>query len=1185
MGDEILEFESYRCSLIEPIQAHFHIFPITAAMSMSGALSSPGKGLRFLSFGTCFPTWFLCHFNIQSLDGGGIEAVSQALMVREIMSRIGADCQLSSPARACDYFDMICGSGFGGLLAIMCGILKMTGDELVHEIVNLCKAVFSEGLDTNQRTSTTLAKSPYQNTSHPRLFRNYHSRANSSVDCLLWEAGRATTAMLDLFSPIVIGEAPVGETMVGGGLRWNNPTDELTKEAAQVFKDRCIASIINIGSGHPGHISLSGGLADLFPRIALDCERVADDMERRFGRAPEAFCRLNVEQGLQHLAVDLSNLHALVSHTRSYLQGAQMTRNIDALLHDLIYRPERIPVDGISGVAPVVTEVLDTVCPKICPPPTQYFTGRSADLQKLDEYFTVCRSPCRIAVLYGIGGGGKSQTGLEFIRRSQGRFTDVFFIDASDKFTLENDLKAIASGVADKPTVNDALNLLRRTKAEWLLFFDNADDPTLNLRPYIMWSHGNVLITTRNREMRMHAPDCNIWVDKLELDDAKQLLLRGVAVERNSETDMIASEIVQKLGCLALAVNQARGFLSQDIVTLSEYLSIYTQNCRQLLEEGSIQTTDDYEHTVYTTWTISFNKLSPAAAFLIELLCFMHHDAIPSRIFEDAWKNDDRKDDGVVPTRLTTFLSTFGAPDSSWNIFDFGLLIKEILSFSLIEFNATNRTFSLHPLVQQWAQSQCHHLEETICSTQTLLSLAGPTADSKEQYTVAISLLPHLRASAQYGLKVHFTLLHCVGYIYYFGGMFRECSQVREQVVSEMQEHLGLKHRSTLACMSNLAAAYIALGQYRDAIKLEEQVLVLSTQVLGKEDPDTLTTMGNLAGAYSALGQHRNALKLNEETLALRIHIMGEEHPDTLATMNNLARAYSGLHQARDALELYERVLALMTQILGEEHPHTLTSMNNVATAYLNLGRHKDALKLQEHALALQTQILGEKHPKTLLCMSNLTFTYSALLQHKEALKMKEQVLALRVQVLGETHPDTLTSMSYVATSYEDLGQCKDARELQEKVLALRKEISGEEHPDTLASMKDLALQYSAHNRHKDARELQERVLTLSTRIMGGEHLYTLNCMRDLALTYSALGRLRDAQELQEKDLALTFSLLGDEHPATLASMSSLARTYSDLGELQNALRLHEQALNFQVGCQGEGESEAELLENLLKTF
>ncbi|KAH8834410.1 hypothetical protein DL96DRAFT_1810687 [Flagelloscypha sp. PMI_526] len=1090
-------------------------------------------------------------------------------MVKEIMDRVEADHQQSSPPRVCDYFDMICGSGFGGILAIMCGILEMTGDQLVHEFVNLCKAVFADGLDTIQRTTvleqemktmigkystggeerrmfckddtckTFVCAAAFHNTDHPRLFRNYRSRANASFNCMLWEAACATTSMLDLFKPIVIGDMNIGETFVGGGLRWNNPTDELTKEAANVFKGRRICCIINIGSGHSGHLSLSKGLADLFPRIALDCERVADDMERRFGATPEVFWRLNVEQGLQGLGVSLSSLDALASHTHSYLQSARTTRSIDALLLDLIGCPGRIPVDEISGLAPAVRPVLRR---KLCPSPTQYFTGRLSELEKLDEYFSLNRqSPsCRVGVLYGIGGGGKSQMGLEFVRRSQNRFSDVFFVNASDKFTLENDLKSMVIGLSDKPTIDDALRFLRTTKEEWLLFLDNADDPSLDLRPYILWPHGNILITTRNREVRIHAPDCDIWVDKLSSDDAVELLLRGVAVDRTPGVYKIASEIVQTLGFLALAVNQARGFLAQNICTLSEYLPIYMRNHKKLLTNTSMQTTDDYEHTVYTTWTMSVNKLSSPAVRLLELLCFMHYEGIPSRIFEDAWKCSKKVNEDVIPTILVAFLSNFRAVDSTWDILRFRMVVKEIQSFSLIEFNTSNQTFSLHPLVQQWAQSQCRDSRKVICCVQTLLSLATPREETKDGFVRTLSLLPHLRVAAQTRLDVHFTLLHYIGLIYNRGGMFQECAAVYEQRKAKMQEEFGIEHPDTLSCISNLAVAYSDLGRHRDALILKEKVLMVRKRTLGEEDPATLTSMSNLALTCLELGQHMDALKLQEQALVLNIQIQGKDHPNTLTSMNNLAGIYSDLGHHRDALKLREQVLALSPRVMGREHPSTLINMSNLAMTHSYLGQHGDALKVTEQVLALRIRILGKEHPDTLTSMNNLARTYLDLAQYKDALKLQKQVVALNAKVLGKEHPYTLKSTSNLASTYSHLGQHRDALKLKEQVLALRLRILGKEDPNTLTSMNNLASTFSDLGQHRNALKLKKQVLALSQQIMGEEHPYTLNSMSNLAYTYAYIGQYEDAIKLLEQALSICKRVFGSEHPDTVSSFKAV---------------------------------------------
>ncbi|KAH8798758.1 hypothetical protein DL96DRAFT_1824512 [Flagelloscypha sp. PMI_526] len=88
------------------------------------------KGLRLLSFGEQQPTASLW---------GWPRALSQALIIREMLRLIRYDAGLSEPPKVAEYYDVhvVCGSGFGGLLDIMSGILGMTGEELVDEFVAL----------------------------------------------------------------------------------------------------------------------------------------------------------------------------------------------------------------------------------------------------------------------------------------------------------------------------------------------------------------------------------------------------------------------------------------------------------------------------------------------------------------------------------------------------------------------------------------------------------------------------------------------------------------------------------------------------------------------------------------------------------------------------------------------------------------------------------------------------------------------------------------------------------------------------------------------------------------------------------------------------------------------------------------------------------------------------------------
>ncbi|KAH8824307.1 hypothetical protein DL96DRAFT_1818071 [Flagelloscypha sp. PMI_526] len=1107
-----------------------------------------------------------------SFDGGGLRVLCQALIVREMLARLRGDRRLAQPLKAADHFDIICGSGFGGLLAIMCGVLHMTGDELVEELVALCAAVFIPYIDTAERTAklegeikrlirkysldveggeerkmfcetatckTFVCAAPSSNVSHPRLFRNYLSRSNAGPDCTVLEATRATMSVPGLFEPISIGSVHIREPFIAGELRWNNPMDILTREIKEVFNDRHVACVVSIGSGHPGHLSLSEGLADFFPRIAQDCERLADDMDRRFEYIPDVYRRLSVEQGLQNLAVDLSNFHEVVSHTHSYLQGPQISRHVDSLLVDLVQRPHRILAQEISGTIPRPSTVIHR---RICPPPTEYFTGRDDHLHRLHKYYSTKTDSCHIGVLYGLGASGKTQIALKFIQQSlkRKRFTDVFFVDASDKMTLENDLKSIAAGNSPKPSADDALRLLGDRDDEWLLFLDNADDTTLDLHPYVRWSHGNVLVTTRNREVCAHAPKCGLQVGRLELKEAEDLLLVGVKLVQSDETMSLVHEIVQELGCLALAINQARAYLAKGLCSLSEYLHLYKQNRQMLLEDHSTQKTDEYAYSVYTTWAISFVRLSSHASFLFQLLCFMHHDGIPSNLFEDGYGALNEKVQEVVPSKLVEFLSHFSAADSKWNAFQFYQLIGEILSFSLIEFDPLNRTISIHPLVQQWAQESFHADNNIVLSTQALLSLAVPLGNEAENRARAGSMVVHFREALKRDVQLHHTLLHPIVESYIHSGAYREALPIARKDMDVKMRNLGSEHPDTVLCMNHLVTVLWLCQESIDSPKLGKQALDITKRIFGCEDPATLSSMSTLASIYSNLGQHREALELEEHLLEILNRNHGPEGPNTLVAMGNLVGSYSSLGMYRDAVKLGEEVVERTKRIFGPEAMYTLSYTSNLAQTYSDLGQFIDALNLREEVLKSRTRTLGAKHPLTFKSMQSLAESYSSQGRHTEALALKNSALTMRKQVIGHENPHTLDNMLSLANTYSDLGRHSDALQLKEETLELQKRILDQEHPSTLETQASLANTFSDLGQHTKALALKRHVLELREKKLGVEHPRTLTSMSDLAKTYLDLGHHRDTLELQERVVELRSRALGEQHPDTVKSRDAV---------------------------------------------
>lgn len=62
---------------------------------------------------------------ILCLDGGGPKGLSSLVILKELMAQISHRYGNTLKLRPCDYFDLICGAGTGGLIAIMLGRLQL----------------------------------------------------------------------------------------------------------------------------------------------------------------------------------------------------------------------------------------------------------------------------------------------------------------------------------------------------------------------------------------------------------------------------------------------------------------------------------------------------------------------------------------------------------------------------------------------------------------------------------------------------------------------------------------------------------------------------------------------------------------------------------------------------------------------------------------------------------------------------------------------------------------------------------------------------------------------------------------------------------------------------------------------------------------------------------------------------
>ncbi|KAJ7830444.1 hypothetical protein B0H14DRAFT_2593350 [Mycena olivaceomarginata] len=629
-----------------------------------------------------------------------------------------------------------------------------------------------------------------------------------------------------------------------------------------------------------------------------------------------------------------------------------------------------------------------------CPSPSRIFHGRKNILERMHSYFSETVGQQHIFLLHGLGGAGKTQIGLKFVQNTSSLTME----------TVATGLKNIAIQKKAGDSWQQALRWLGNERDEWLLFFDNADDPQINLNQYFpKCNHGNILITSRNPGLCVYA-GAHFLVSDLGETEAAELLLKT-----------ISTQIVKALWYFPLAIIQAGAFIAKSGL-LSSYLALYTTNRARLLSEKPAQSHDEYAWTVYTTWQMSFEKLSQAAVTLLQLCSLLHHQGISEQIFSKASKYR------AIPGRPSEeelqeahkVLSHYLGPAGGWEPLNFMDVTNELRAYSLITFDLETNAFSIHPLVHSWSRSTL--ADEAACHRciAAIVGMGISAMEWGERETAALWLVPHIESL--------------------------------------------LQNQSDAAPDFNLAygAVYVCSGRFKKAEQLQVLGLIKQKKILGEDHPETLKVMGQLANTHQFLGQFRRAEELKAVVFDRQKSLLGINHPETLQTMEDLSATYVELAQFQEAERLTVTALEKRKEILGEDHLETLTSTINLGWILHSLGRLNEAEELQTAAIEKMKRLLGDEHPITIWTKGNLGSTYRDLGQLEQAEKLQVCVVEQQRKILGEDHPHRMWTMGNLALTYQKQGKLKLAQEIQVVVLEKQKRTLGEEHPETVRAREEL---------------------------------------------------------------------------------------------------------------------------------
>ena len=481
---------------------------------------------------------------------------------------------------------------------------------------------------------------------------------------------------------------------------------------------------------------------------------------------------------------------------------------------------------------------------------------------------------------------------------------------------------AHASGVGG--SVESALQWISCIQEEWLIVFDNADDPPPEVVANFIppGNRGNILITSRNPSMgRVISFENTIEVKEMEEVDAIALLLKASCLDALPEHLQAAEKIVIELGCIPLAVDHAGAYIQAGNCDINKYLRQFSLHRQTLMSDATFKGASNYNQTVYGTWDLSFKEIekrasgqstagnaqaAKAAILIFQICAFYHHSNISKEIFQSAAEKSGKVVDSEVarklPHAITLLDHNLLALDNNgdWDDFIFGQGLAVLLSFSLIKKGQLVDFFSIHPLVHCWSREQMSksNQQRIYEMGSIILSHAIPWRFTSQDYTLRQLIFPHIKANELYRSQMqlikqyHDKSYRKFAVVMKENGDWKNAEQLEVKVMEMMQKVLGAEHPQTLTSMGNMASTYHDQGRWNEAEQLEVKVMEMRKKLLGAEHPQTLTTMGNLASTYCNQGRWNEAEQLEVQVMGMRKKLLGAEHPDTLISMENLAKTY-----------------------------------------------------------------------------------------------------------------------------------------------------------------------------------------------------------------------------------------------------------------------------------------------------
>ncbi|RFU33666.1 hypothetical protein B7463_g2681, partial [Scytalidium lignicola] len=459
-------------------------------------------------------------------------------------------------------------------------------------------------------------------------------------------------------------------------------------------------------------------------------------------------------------------------------------------------------------------------------PEATQFVARESELTEMHELLHEHKTRSA-AILHGLGGIGKTQLAIEYVRQHKEKYTAIFWLNANDEDSLRLSFRDMAQQILKhRPStsmlvrvdlegnLDQVVNAVKAwleigKNTRWLMIYDNYDNPrspnnsdpsAVDIRLYIPGAdHGSIIITTRSANViqgrRLH-------IQKLPSVEEGLKILSNTSRRKGIENDPNAIALATKLDGLPLALSTAGTYLEHMTMSFSEYLRLYEESWLKLQMTSPLL--NSYEdRSLYTTWQVTFDRIrqqNEASARLLKLWAYFDRQDIWFELLRHGCSVDNELIRKLTEDELS-----------------FNEAVRLLCEYGLVHTELSLRQPS-------GSEGECDKSLARLALT--CVASEVPDRNMDKWWLLQRRLLQHatrcehLVINGKVDVEGMEWALHNLGDLYADQGKLAEAEKMYIWALQGNEEALGPDHTSKLSTVNNLGNLYADQGKLAEAEKI-----------------------------------------------------------------------------------------------------------------------------------------------------------------------------------------------------------------------------------------------------------------------------------------------------------------------------------------------------------------------------